>query len=453
MPTACRVGLGGWWATPRGLHFSIRIDSVSMGSVGKALRRAAFWRVLWALILGNLSQSTKAGVVEDWNEEMIQAFRSEVTAPCLGARHLAILHAAMHDTVNACAPRFAMYRPTPAECRPSAESADRLRDPAQVALAAAAAAHEVAQALAPARKAEFDRLLTQHLGVSSADSVQREAILFGRGIASRLLRERADDGASTTTHYVPDPELGQWRRTDPTFRPPEAPHWGGVRPFVLGKASQFRPPPVPAPTSMEFMALRSELQRLGGRDSVERTAEQTLIARFWSDFSYTSTPPGHWNEILRSLSIREGLDLHSSARAFFLVNLAMADAGIAVWDAKYFYNTWRPITAIHQSQGTKDWQPLLNTPPHPEYPSGHSGFSGAAAGVLMAIFPNRPPGWSFSVSSDTVKDATRTFTSFEECALECSMSRIYGGIHFRPACEQGLILGYKIAHEVLRQNE
>ena len=173
--------------------------------------------------------------------------------------------------------------------------------------------------------------------------------------------------------------------------------------------------------------------------SSKRSAEEALTAQFWSDFSYTTSPPGHWNDIARQLAVR--LDLRETVRLFALLNLALADAGIACWNCKYDYNFWRPVTAINQDPASK-WEPLLATPPHPEYVSGHSAFSGAAVAVLQHFFGTDK--LTFSATSDTVKDAVRRYTSLQACADEISRSRVFGGIHFPSACREGLTLGKKV---------
>src|SRR3989442_15015252 len=154
--------------------------------------------------------------------------------------------------------------------------------------------------------------------------------------------------------------------------------------------AQFRPLGPPALNSAQYAADVNQVRALGSLNSTNRSPEQSLIARFWSDFSFTVTPPGHWNQIAQNVVTNRPTTLIESARLFALLNIAMADAGICVWDAKYVYNFWRPVTAIQQAdtdgnpdtEGDPDWLPLLNTPAFPEYVSGHSAFSAAAAAVL-----------------------------------------------------------------------
>jgi membrane-associated phospholipid phosphatase len=224
--------------------------------------------------------------------------------------------------------------------------------------------------------------------------------------------------------------------------------------FGLADGAQFRPAGPPPLNSAQYAADLNLVKSLGAANSTNRTAEQTLIARFWSDFSYTVTPPGHWNQIAQNVATNNGLSVEQNARLFALLNIAMADAGIAVWDAKYIYNFWRPITAIQQADvdgnaetiADVEWTPLLTTPSFPEYVSGHSAFSAAAATVLARFFgaDNVP----FTVGSDSVSGVMRSYASFAAAAEEIGMSRIYGGIHFLSADLDALNLGRKIGEYV-----
>ena len=181
-----------------------------------------------------------------------------------------------------------------------------------------------------------------------------------------------------------------------------------------------------------------------------RTAEQTAIAQFWADGPGTVTPPGHWNVIATDLSAQRKLSLTENARLFALLNIALADAAILCWDCKYDCNFWRPITAIREADTDKNpatekdpaWTPLLETPPFPEYTSGHSTFSSAAATVLAAFFGSDEI--PFSTTSDAMQGFSRTFHSLSEAAAEAGLSRIFGGIHFMSANQQGLASGARL---------
>jgi len=197
-------------------------------------------------------------------------------------------------------------------------------------------------------------------------------------------------------------------------------------------------------------------KELGRIDSSTRTVEQTLVARFWADGAGTVTPPGHWNVIARDVARQRGNTLDENARLFAWLNLAEADAGLVAWDCKYAFNFWRPITAIHdaESDGNPTRRATLvdsipRDPPFPEYISGHSTFSGAAAAVLAAFFGSDQI--SFTTTSGDLPSVSRSYQAFSEAAAEAGMSRIYGGIHFMSANLNGLssgaeLGGYVTAH-------
>ena len=183
-------------------------------------------------------------------------------------------------------------------------------------------------------------------------------------------------------NYVPGTGPGDWVPTPPAYAPAVDPQWGDVTPFALTSSSQFQPPPPPAITSPRYAQEVNQVEMLGGTTSTVRTADQTAIARFWSDLPGTFDPPGHWNQITEIAAITSKTNLENSARAFALVDIALADAGIEAWNVKYAYNTVRPVTVIRDGADgvyppiTADptWTPLWNTPAFPSYISGHSTF-------------------------------------------------------------------------------
>ncbi len=200
------------------------------------------------------------------------------------------------------------------------------------------------------------------------------------------------------------------------------------------------------------------MKDLGGAKSSTRTAAQTETARFWSDFSYTVTPPGHWNQAAQAVALSRKMTLEEKVKLFAVLNITLNDVALACWDSKYVYNFWRPVTAI-RAAGTDgnaatepeaDWMPLLNTPAFPEYVSGHSAFSGAGA-VVLAHF-NGGDAIQFSVPSDSLPGKFRAYESLWACAEEVSQSRLYGGIHFPSALNDGLQLGRQIAQYVLEHH-
>lgn len=396
-----------------------------------------------AALLPTFNPSVFADVVTDWNKVFLQAVRNETTPPCLASRNLAILQIAIYDAVNAVT---RSYQPYCFKTQADGENSPEV--------AASAAAHQVAVSLFPSRQADFDALLRNTLAAITNEVAKANGVRLGKQAANAILALRRDDGAGTTVPYIPSDEPGRWRRTPPFFRPPELPQWRLLKPFAMTNHTQFRPPPPPALDSAGYAADVNEVKRLGGTDSTERTSEQALIAQFWSDFSYTATPPGHWNDIARAVTLSRKLALEDSARLFALLNIAMADSAIMCWDAKYAYDYWRPVTGIQQAardgnaatEADADWTPLLPTPAHPEYPSGHSTFSGTAAAVLASYFGTDEV--DFAVGCDLLPGVTRRFKSFQVAAEEIGQSRIYAGIHFQSACRNGLVAGRELGEYV-----
>jgi len=214
---------------------------------------------------------------------------------------------------------------------------------------------------------------------------------------------------------------------------------------------QHNPPPL---TSAAYAKDFNEVKSLGAANSNARTPDQTEIAKFWSDGAGTVTPPGHWNTIAQTVAQTKHTNLTENARLFALLDLSLADAGIAAWDMKRAFDFWRPITAIRNADkdgnaataAAPAWEPLLTTPSFPSFVSGHSTFSGAGAAVLAEFFGTDDI--AFSSTSDGLPNVTRYYDSFSEAALEAGISRIYGGIHFELDDGSGLYAGDEIGRNV-----
>jgi hypothetical protein len=223
------------------------------------------------------------------------------------------------------------------------------------------------------------------------------------------------------------------------------PGWGNVTPFTLLSSSQFWLPGPPALNTPIYARDYNEVKNVGGKVSTVRTAEQTQIARFWFE------GPGAWNTIARTVLTSRGADARDSARVLALMNLAMADAYIAGFKIRYVYDLWRPVTAIREGDhdgndataGDSTWDSHQNTPAVSDYPSTQSTFSAAAATVLASAFGGDQAQFTFT-SGKPFDGITRSFTSFSQAARESADSRVYAGIHFRSACEDGLALGQKV---------
>jgi membrane-associated phospholipid phosphatase len=381
---------------------------------------------------------TCANPVIAWNAVALQAIRLDKTPPPMAARNLAITQLAIDQAVEDL-------------------SAIAAKSPAGAGLlnsAVAKAGHDALVALFPDQQALFDAALTASL----AGLPTGTALSLGRSIGSRdatlQLAARSHDGANTTVAYTPSTDVGKWRPTPPGFAPALYPQWPRVTPFVLASATQFRPPAPPSLDSAEYAAALNQVESLGGKDSTVRTTDQTEIALFWADNAGTATPPGHWNEIAATVALQRHDSLLKDARLFAMLDVALADAGIACWDSKYAYNYWRPVTAIRSAgqdgnpQTTADpsWTPLLATPPFPSYVSGHSTFSAAAAVVLSRFFG---PQVNLTIGSDGLTGVTRHYTSFAAAAQEAGISRIYAGIHYAFDDTQGQALGQAVGQYVV----
>jgi len=397
---------------------------------------------------------TRADAVLDWNETAASAAFAagldNLTDGCVDALHesriFAMMHAAIHDALNAIERRsqpYALDAQAPAGSSPEA--------------AVAAAAHDVLLAVFPqlpsnlglTPAAATDLVETTYITALAAipdTPAKAQGILIGQAAAAAILVLREADGSDALFldfAYVPGPNPGDFQLI-PGFPFAAAPAWGDVTPFVLTSSSQHRPKDPYELSSKKYAADFNEVKSLGAVNSSTRTAEQTEIALFWIE----GAPQG-WNRIARIVSAQYGLDLWENARLFGLLNLASADGYIADFENKYFFKFWRPITAIRaaDTDGNPDtvadpmWDSLRGTPPAPDYTSGHSVEGGAMSEVLTRFFGTQV---SFSTSSTMQPGVTRSFTSFSQAAEENGNSRIYVGFHFRHAVTEGIKLGNKV---------
>src|SRR5438874_4002732 len=398
----------------------------------------AFFRgLIFIVCIGALNLASSIGtpangdVVTDWNDAALNAIRAGRTAPPIASRSLAILHVSIYDAVNGIARTNEPYLVQ--SSAPSSASREA---------AASAAAHQALVNLFPAAASSFDAL---HAAILAAipDGPQKTAgIVWGEFVANQILAARDNDGSDA---LVPPPDgsgPGVWVPTPPAFSPYLLPQWGFVVPFGMSSSSQFRPPGPPSLDSEQYAADYNEVKELGAALGSTRTADQTQIALFWADGAGTETPPGHWNSIAQIIAAGRGNTLEENARLFALLNMAIADAAICAWDAKYEFHFWRPVTAIAFAEPELNWMSFIITPPFPDYVSGHSTFSGAAATVLALFYGTED--LPFTIGSDFLPDVYRSFPTCFDAAEEAAVSRIYGGIHFRWASEDGLQAGTSI---------
>jgi hypothetical protein len=383
-------------------------------------------------------------VILDWNLVALQAMGGPTYEHSLfGARLNAMVHLAMHDALNAIAPVYQTY----ALQRRDAE--------AEPIVAAATAAYTVLLATLPDQQPLLNSALAASLQpIPDGDAKVRGAAL-GKEAGEKIAALRQPDGAlqDPIAPITPATQPGMYQAVPP-YDFVFAPFWATMQPFALERPEQFRCAPQPAVNSSVYARDYTEVKTVGSLTSQTRTDEQTFYAKFW----YEGSEIG-WNTTARVVAADKQMDLPATARLFALVDMALADAYTAGWDSKFYYNFWRPYTAIRgaENDGNPDteadarWEALMETPPVQDYPSTHSTLGNAAATVLATIVGDST---SFTITSSTAvpADATRSFTSFSQAADENADSRVMAGIHFRFSCEAGQELGNKIGEWTARHH-
>jgi hypothetical protein len=377
-----------------------------------------------------------ADAVSDWNAKAETIAVEKRMLPPPNARGMAIMHIAMFEAVNAIERRYSPYRLNLTADRGTSKEA-----------AAAAAAHAVLVALHPDQEKALDAHLLALLQQIPASEAKAGGIALGNKAAAEILAWRANDGTKVPESYRPHTSAGVYV---PTVIPVSS-TYGGVIPWSMTSESQFRPGPPPPLTSATWAKDVEEIRHFGSRANSKRSAAQTDIGRFWF-----VTGPQAWNPIVRQLVAIKNFDIVDSARLFALVAIATDDAFIAVFEAKYHYNFWRPITAIRNADLSNNpatprepaWLPLGDTPMHPEYPCAHCITSMAAAAVLQSAFGDEIP--EVSMTSATAPGVTRRWTRLQDYADEVAMARIYAGFHYRFSNSAGQDMGRKIAQLVVQ---
>lgn len=392
------------------------------------------------------ASGVRADEVTDWNHTFLHAALTAGASPPAQDRAGAILQSAVFDALNGIERRYEPIHVAPNAPRGASRKA-----------AVDQAAYTILVDLFPTQKPTFDAQLAASLvalmdgDADGDDEAVLRGIAWGQSVADAIWTWRSTDGFSPAPPpFVGGTAVGEWRPTPPGFLPFGAVQFATMVPFVLNSPSQFRPAGPPALTSATYTADFDEVKSMGSATSSTRDADQTLLARFWN----ASNPSYTWNAVAVALGTRRHYTMSENARLLALVNLALADARIACWEAKKTYLFWRPITAITlaDTDGNPDtaldagWAPLLVTPNHPDYPSGHSTVSSAAATVLAHFFGEHT---SFSVDSDVMTGVTRSFSSFSAATSEVNDARVFGGIHFRTAVNDGWAIGEKVAQYIL----
>ena len=381
-----------------------------------------------------------ADAVTEWN---VIALNATAVPPnsILQSRALAIVHGAIYDAVRAVDRKGDAYAiDVEAPAGTSAEAA------------VIAAAHGSLLRLAPAERPMLDAALSVSLSGIADGQGKADGTALGQQIAEKTLALRSGDGAAVKVAFTAKPGPGQYQLTPPQSLPAILAQWGSVAPFVLRTKSGLDMKGAPAFTTAQFARDFDEVRSVGARNSTTRTADQTAAAIFWT--VQTAVP---WHAAARAASAAKGLSLSENARLFALLSMASADSQIIAFAEKYNRPHWRPITAIRAAtdlnmtalKGDIGWEPLLATPPHPEYPSAHAMFSGAAEAVLRGFFGNDEV--DVSVTAPGPFGVTRTYRKFSELTAEVDNARVWGGIHFRSADVDGSEIGRKIGEIVLRE--
>jgi hypothetical protein len=347
---------------------------------------------------------------------------------------MAMVHAAIYDAVNAIDKRHEVY--TVNISAPQGTSMDA---------AAAAAAHGILRRVFPPQQTITDAALATSLAQVPEGQAKTDGLQVGRKVAAELFALREDDGSAAKVEYTFSAGAGVYQRTLPMRAQPVLTQWRHLKPFLLKSAVQFELPGPPAPSSAAFAKELNEVKTLGALNSSVRTNEQTAIAIFWAG---SEVPP--LNAVGRAAAAARRTSLADNARLFAYLNMAINDAFIVGFDAKYRFNFWRPITAIRNAATADNpaivadpaWEPLLVTPPHPDYPSAHTIASGAAVKVFQEFFGSDALNATYVYPPLGV---LRRWNSFSQIVQEMEDARVWAGSHFRSADEHGTLLGQKVA--------
>ena len=396
---------------------------------------STYWRLnafLWliaALLLAGAPRAS-ADVVTDANAKAADIASKHPATP-VSVRMMAIVQVSVFEAVNAITGRYPVYRvqmtPTPG---------------ASVDAAVAAATRTALLKLIPAQQTAIDADYQALLGTVPDGPAKTNGVAVGEQAATAVLASCANDGSVAPDAYRPHAIAGVYV---PTLIP-AVPHWGKRTPWVMASPDQFRPAPPPSLTSATWARDYNEVKALGSKNSTQRTPEQTAIAKFWE----ATAPVVYW-PVARSVANAPGRDVTDNARLLAVAAMAMDDALTAVFDAKYTYTFWRPITAIRNGEldgndatvAEPGWTPFIDTPVHPEYPCAHCIVSSALGAVLVAEIGTGPVP-KLSSASSTAGGAVRTWSSVDDFTQEVSMARILDGVHYRNSTEVAMAMGKKI---------
>ena len=379
--------------------------------------------------------SASANVITDWDEKAVAVVTP--MPPYTAQRVMGMVHIAMFDAVNSIERRCRPYLvQLPADPTTSKEAA------------AASAAAAVLATIDSKTAGEMKIAIASYLASIPDSAAKSDGVKLGEAVAARVVEARANDGADALDDYRPRTTPGVYVPTPITA----ASAWPNVKPFAMTKGSQFRPDPPISLTSKEWAADFNELKDYGGKTGAKRSAQQTEIAQFW-----LMVGPPAYHPFARNLVTAKQMNVDDSARFMALVAVGLNEALIAVFDAKYHYNFWRPITAIRNgdiddnpaTEREATWQPIDNTPMHPEYPCAHCILSGSVAGVVKAVLGTAEIP-EIAVTSATAPGVTHRWTNMTAFTDEVANARIWAGFHYRFSTRVGTEMGLQIGEYVVK---
>ncbi|MFZ0113270.1 MAG: vanadium-dependent haloperoxidase [Xanthobacteraceae bacterium] len=406
------------------------------------MSRSASAAVVGAWLAVSAAAPAYANVITDWDEKAIAAVAplagvAPPYMPYVAYRMMGMVHAAMFDAVNSIERRHQPYLvQLPADATTSKEAA------------AAAAAATVLATVDAKTAAAMKAALADYLAAIPDGPAKWDGVKLGEAVATKVLEARANDGCDAPDDYRPRTTPGVYVPTAIT----RAAMWRNVKPFAMVNQSQFRPSPPISLESKEWVTDFNEIKEYGGLNSAKRTAQQTETARFW-----LVAGPVAYHPFVRQLVSAKQMNVIESARFMTLAAIAINDALIAVFDAKYHYNFWRPITAIRNgdidaspaTERDATWQPIADTPMHPEYPCAHCILSGAVAGVVRAALGTEEVP-EIAITSPTAPGVTHRWTNMAVFTEEVANARVWAGFHYRSSTHAGTDMGLKIGQYVAK---
>ena len=387
---------------------------------------AHLWLAPLATVILATASSAYADVVTDSNAKAAE-IASKIPGTPPAVRAMAIVQVSVFEAANAITGRY-----------PASSRVKVVAPPgASVEAAVSAATRTALLKLVPAQQAAIDADYQAALRLLPDSRAKSDGIGVGEQVATAVFESCASDRAVVPNTYRPHGAPGVYVPT----ASPAVPHWGKRRPWVMTSGDQFRPGPPPSLTSDVWKRDFEEIKVLGAMNGSKRSGEQSAIAKFWE----ATAPVVYW-PVARSVANAPGRDVTDNARLFAVAAMAMDDALIAVFDAKYTFNFWRPVTAIRNAEGDgrdPGWLPFIDTPMHPEYPCAHCIIASSLGAVLQAEI-GKGPTPTLTSSSTTASGAVRTWNAVGDFTQEVSMARIYDGVHYRNSTEVGNAMGQKI---------